>query len=99
MVVHAENKSYLNTFWKLPTRLAFIDGGHDYEMVTDDIKAIIPHITENGGMLFHDYYWEDVPDVKQAVNDFFDCYDERRFHAYGFPAGNNMHGFLFVQFD
>lgn len=101
IIVHAENKSYLNTFWKSPTRLAFIDGGHDYKIVTEDIKAIVPNIAEGGCMLFHDYYWEDTG-VKRAIHDFFDYYDERKIRAYGFPHspdGDTIYGFMLIQFD
>ena len=40
---------------KGPVHLAFIDGGHGYETVKGDIKALAPHIPVGGVIAFHDY--------------------------------------------
>ena len=46
----------------------FIDGGHDYETVIEDIKNWYPKLKDGGVFGGHDYNW---PGVNKAVNEFF----------------------------
>ncbi len=49
----------------------FIDAGHDYVDVFNDIKYWFPKVKENGIIAGHDYNNYSYPDVRLAVNDFF----------------------------
>jgi predicted O-methyltransferase YrrM len=46
----------------------FIDGGHDYESVIDDIKGWYPKLKDGGVFGGHDVDW---PGVRKAVDEFF----------------------------
>lgn len=48
----------------------FIDAGHDYQSVTDDLTNWYPKIKTGGIIAGHDYFSE-WPEVVLAVNDFF----------------------------
>jgi hypothetical protein len=45
----------------------YIDGGHDYEMVRDDIKAWFPKVKKSGMLAGHDI---NADDVRKAVIEF-----------------------------
>jgi predicted O-methyltransferase YrrM len=57
-----------NAWNKGKISLAFIDGNHSLEGVQRDIDAWLPHIQENGYMLFHDYHHGMHRDVKPTVD-------------------------------
>lgn len=42
--------------WKLPVRLLFIDGLHDYEHVSEDYRIWSPFVADGGCIAFHDGY-------------------------------------------
>jgi predicted O-methyltransferase YrrM len=48
--------------------LAFIDGYHAYEAVTEDVRLALPLLAPGGLVAFHDYS-DTWPDVKRAVNE------------------------------
>lgn len=49
--------------------LVFIDGGHSYEAVIEDLKVSWPKLKINGVMSFHDYRaW---PGITQTVDEYF----------------------------
>lgn len=49
----------------------FIDAGHDYIDVFNDIKHWFPKVKEDGIIAGHDYNNDHYPGVRLAVNDFF----------------------------
>tara|TARA_R100000657_G_scaffold17350_2_gene14630 strand:+ start:65 stop:700 length:636 start_codon:yes stop_codon:yes gene_type:complete len=49
--------------------LVFIDAGHEFEHVVDDIKAWLPKIRPYGIIAGHDYTWD--PEVQRAVHSIF----------------------------
>jgi predicted O-methyltransferase YrrM len=49
--------------------LVFIDAEHNYESVALDIEAWLPHVSDNGFLVGHDYC-DAFPGVKQAVDEF-----------------------------
>ena len=49
----------------------FIDGSHKYEDVLTDIKAWLPKVKNDGGMLSGDDWSPGWPGVQQAVKDIF----------------------------
>jgi len=54
--------------WPYKVDFVYVDGGHDYQAVVDDIAAWRPHVSPNGIMLFHDYDKPICPEVKPAVD-------------------------------
>jgi predicted O-methyltransferase YrrM len=49
--------------------IVFLDAGHDYDAITADLRAWIPHVAKNGVLCGHDYCME-FPGVVQAVTEF-----------------------------
>ncbi|MBK7893582.1 MAG: class I SAM-dependent methyltransferase [Candidatus Promineifilaceae bacterium] len=47
--------------------LVLIDGDHTYKGVLRDARGVLPHITKNAYILFHDSYF---PDVARGLNQF-----------------------------
>ena len=45
----------------------FIDGCHEETYVTSDFHLVWPHIVSGGALGFHDYEYDDWPEVTQAV--------------------------------
>ncbi len=45
----------------------FIDGCHEETYVNNDFYAIWPHIVSGGALGFHDYEYDDWPEVTRAV--------------------------------
>ena len=48
----------------------FLDGGHDYETVKNDLKSCIEVINSNGTILCDDYNLTYAPGVKQAIDEY-----------------------------
>jgi len=66
------DSSVFLAFWNMPICLAFIDGGHDYEVVSRDISLIAKHLVKGGWLMFHDYVEEWWSGVIPAVNELID---------------------------
>ena len=52
----------------------FLDGGHAYETVKNDLENCIPVIDNNGTILCDDYDLSYAPGVKRAVDEFIEIY-------------------------
>ena len=48
----------------------FLDGGHRYETVKNDLKNLTPVINNGGTILCDDYDLSYAPGVKKAIDDF-----------------------------
>ena len=48
----------------------FLDGGHEYSTVTNDLNCCLEVITNNGTVLCDDYNLSYAPGVKQAIDEF-----------------------------
>ncbi len=48
-----------------------IDGDHSYNAVLDDCSHFLPLVERGGYALFHDYGRDSLPEVTQAVDDYF----------------------------
>jgi predicted O-methyltransferase YrrM len=57
-------------WWSDPISLLYIDGGHKYEEVLQDIDGFAPHVVSGGVILFDDYS-EAFPGLMRAVNERF----------------------------
>jgi predicted O-methyltransferase YrrM len=51
--------------------LVFVDGGHTYQCVLNDIFIWTKIIKHGGIIAFHDYGTESLPDVKRAIDKVF----------------------------
>jgi len=58
-------------WWDKPISLLYIDGGHQYYEVLEDIDGFAPHVISGGVILFDDYS-EAFPGLVRAVNERFD---------------------------
>ena len=52
----------------------FLDGGHAYETVKNDLEFCIPVIKNNGTVLCDDYDLSYAPGVKKAIDEFIESY-------------------------
>ena len=52
----------------------FLDGGHAYETVKNDLENCIPVINNNGTVLCDDYDLSHAPGVKKAIKEFIEIY-------------------------
>ena len=48
----------------------FLDGGHDYETVKNDLNSCIDVINEDGTILCDDYNLGSAPGVKKAIDEY-----------------------------
>ena len=48
----------------------FLDGGHDYETVKNDLNNCVEVINKNGTVLCDDYNLGSAPGVKKAIDEF-----------------------------
>ena len=48
----------------------FLDGGHAYETVKNDLECCLDVINTNGTVMCDDYNFGHLPDVKNAIDDF-----------------------------
>ena len=48
----------------------FLDGGHTYETVKNDLEFCLETINSNGTVLCDDYNFGHLPDVKKAIDEF-----------------------------
>ena len=48
----------------------FIDGGHTYETVKNDLEGCLKVVKSNGVMICDDYNFGHLPDVKNAIDEF-----------------------------
>ena len=73
---------YLQHFWRLPLRLAFIDSSHHYEPTLKELHLILPYLAEGGWLILHDMFSEETPGVQRAVNEVFEPRDLNDFAFY-----------------
>ena len=69
--VISDTVSYLNHFWKLPLRVAFIDSSHHYEPTKKELTLILPHMVDGGWLIMHDYFSDATPGVQRAAHESF----------------------------
>jgi len=51
---------------------AFVDGCHQKAYVKSDFRLVWPHLVSGGIIGFHDYRYDDWPEVTEAVDDLLD---------------------------
>ncbi|MDE0298612.1 MAG: class I SAM-dependent methyltransferase [Candidatus Poribacteria bacterium] len=80
--VLSDTVSYLQHFWRLPLRIAFVDSSHHYEPTLKELNLILPHLVGGGWLILHDMFSEETPGVLRAVNEVFEPRDLSEFTFY-----------------
>ena len=93
-IVVGNDLDYVKHFWHAPIRLVFIDSSHSYQHTLSEIRAFIPHVSDGGYMIFHDYFVDKQDGVQAAVNEFFNSFTRRPFRAFSFEKQ-----LFIIQFD
>ncbi len=55
--------------WKTPGALLYVDAGHTYDEVKNDLRLWIPFLLPGGLLIMHDVISQDFPGVKQAASE------------------------------
>lgn len=71
-VVAAESTVAAKAFGNESIDFVFIDAGHDYNAVRSDLQSWFPKLRRGGTIGGHDWNHPNYPDVKRAVQEFFD---------------------------
>ena len=80
--VVSDTVSFLTHFWQQPLRVAFIDSSHHYEPTLAELKLILPLILDGGWLVLHDYFSEETPGVRRAVNEVLNSQDLHKCEFY-----------------
>ena len=56
-------------YWRLPIRLAFVDGEHSYRAVKREIQMLSDYVVDGGWIVFHDYFGYEGA-LAQAIGEF-----------------------------
>ena len=67
--LHCEMSHDIGKDWSEPIAFLWIDGGHDYQSVRDDVIDFTPHVQPNGITVFDDVDEQVFPGVVQAINE------------------------------
>ena len=55
--------------WSKPIAFLWVDGGHDYDCVAQDIADFVPHVVPGGAVVFDDVNEQTYPGVVRAVHE------------------------------
>lgn len=67
--------------WDKTISFLYIDGGHEYDEVLQDIDGFLPHVTSGGVVLFDDYS-PAFPGVQKAFGERFEKFDLHEVPSY-----------------
>ena len=71
LVVRRDSLTASDRFHADTFDMAYLDAGHTYKEVKDDIEAWLPLVEKHGIIAGHDYDDPQFPGVKEAVDEFF----------------------------
>lgn len=69
VTIHRGLTHVIGRGWKLPTRLLFVDAGHTYEDVKDDLNLWAAHVESGGLLLMHDVLGDRFLGVTRAASE------------------------------
>jgi len=75
----------------------FIDGCHQQAYVENDFHVIWPHLVSGGALGFHDYKFDDWPEVTEAVNKLLDRHKKEISEAYEIEGKYNILSLLLIK--
>jgi hypothetical protein len=67
--VHRGLTTAIAAGWQAQCALLFVDASHDYQAVTSDLKAWIPHLRPAGLLILHDVVTSQFPGVTRAAGE------------------------------
>ena len=98
--VISEDLTFMKT-WNNPIRLAFIDTTGQYAHTKAEIEACLPHLVDDGWLVFHDYYEPYQDGLIDAVDEFILNQREWNIQPYKFVDeigdGKSMIGIHFIE--
>jgi SAM-dependent methyltransferase len=77
--------------------LGFIDGCHQQAYVENDFHVIWPHLVSGGALGFHDYRFDDWPEVTEAANKLMHEYKKEISEAYELEGKYNILSLLLIK--
>ena len=75
----------------------FIDGCHQQTYVENDFHVIWPHLVSGGALGFHDYKFNDWPEVTKAINNLLDIHKKEISEAYEIEGKYNILSLLLIK--
>jgi len=75
----------------------FIDGCHQQSYVANDFHVIWPHLVSGGALGFHDYKFDDWPEVTKAVDKLVQAHSGEISEAYEIEGKYNILSLLLVK--
>jgi SAM-dependent methyltransferase len=75
----------------------FIDGCHQQVYVENDFNLIWPHLVSGGALGFHDYRFDDWPEVTEAVHSLMHKYKREIGQAYEIEGKYNILSLLLIK--
>jgi hypothetical protein len=75
----------------------FIDGCHQQSYVENDFHVIWPHLVTGGALGFHDYEFDDWPEVTKAINKLMNRHKKEISEAYEVEGKYNILSILLIK--
>jgi SAM-dependent methyltransferase len=75
----------------------FIDGCHQQVYVENDFHVIWPHLVSGGVLGFHDYKFDDWPEVTEAISKLLDKHKKEISEAYEIEGKYNILSLLLIK--
>jgi cephalosporin hydroxylase len=75
----------------------FIDGCHQQAYVANDFYVIWPHLVSGGALGFHDYKFDDWPEVTKAADKLIHAYKREISEAYEIEGKYNILSLLLIK--
>ncbi len=75
----------------------FIDGCHQQSYVESDFHLIWPHLVSGGALGFHDYKFDDWPEVTRATDRLIQAHRREIREAYGIEGKYNIQSLLLIR--
>ena len=70
MLLFSNSKSVLKKIDMSKIDYVFLDGGHTYSTVKNDLDCCLDVVLSNGTIMCDDYNFGHLPDVKKAIDEF-----------------------------
>jgi len=74
-IIKGDSNSVLKNIKKNEFDYVFLDGGHKYETVMQDLESLVQVINNNGIILCDDYNLTYAPGIKRAIDEYVTKYD------------------------
>ncbi len=75
----------------------FIDGCHQQAYIENDFHVIWPHLVSGGVLGFHDYKFDDWPEVTEAINKLLNRHKKEISEAYEIEGKYNILSLLLIK--